>query len=308
MVTKELLLRVLKEPLLHFFIVGLVLFGFLNSTERSKTDKAAHRIEVNSDSLIRYLEFRAKVIQPEAFADRLEGLSRNELQALIDNFVRDEVLFREARGLGLDKDDFGARQRLIQQLNFINQGVVSSTIKLTEDNLKQFLELNRERYFEPATITFTHVFVNAQQLGPERASEKARALLLELNGSPPVQFHEAPGYGDRFLYNQNYVAKEASEIRSHFGAEMQSRLFELEPNENEWQGPFNSAYGSHLVLLTKKTERHLPDFQTIKSRLEEDAFQQRLQEELHRIEKSVVDNYTIQLETELENRLLGNQQ
>lgn len=302
---KDLLPRILKEPLLHFFVVGSVLFAILNSDEQNKANLAATSIEVSQDALIRYLEFRAKVIEPDSFAGKLNSLSEDELQALIDNFIREEVLFREAKNLGLDKEDFGARRRLIQQLEFINQGVVSSAIQLSEDDLKAFLDLNKERYLEPATVTFTHVFSNAQLHGADGADEKARDLLSELNGDSPVPFHEAARHGDRFLFNQNYVAKDATEIASHFGAGLQIQLFELEPSENRWQGPFRSSYGSHPILLIKKTKSRLPDFESLKKRLEEDAFQSRLEEELFRLEKSVVDQYSIRLEPDLEQRLLS---
>ncbi|MDA0348980.1 MAG: peptidylprolyl isomerase [Verrucomicrobia bacterium] len=300
----QLLLRILKEPLLHFLVIGLILFGILNSIEKDKAKLAANHIEVSKEALTRYLEFRAKIIQPEAFAEKLDRLSKDELQALIDNFVREEVLFREARTLGLDKDDFGARQRLIQQLEFINQGIVSSIIQLSENDLRTFLEFNQARYIEPTRITFTHVFFNTQQEGSEKAFEKAQELLSKLNATPPVPFEKAPAFGDRFLFHQNYVGKDSAEIKSHFGAEMQMQLFDLNPNETEWRGPFNSNYGSHLVLLTKKDEDSLPAFEDLKTRLEEDAFQYRMEEELRKIEKTVVDNYSIQLDDELEERLL----
>lgn len=301
---KKLLLRILKEPILHFLVIGSFLFWILNSIEKNKADQATNRIEVSREALTRYLEFRAKIIQPDAFAEKLDRLSKDELQSLIDNFVREEVLFREARTLGLDKNDFGARQRLIQQLEFINQGVVSSSIQLSESDLRQFLKQNQIRYLEPSKITFTHVFFSAQKQSTEKAFEQAKELLSKLNGNPTVPFHEAPAYGDRFLFHQNYVKKNSAEIKSHFGVEMENSIFDLVPNETEWKGPYNSAYGSHLVLLTKKTEGRLPAFEDLKTRLEQDAFQNRMEEELRRVEKAVVDNYSIQLDGDLEKRLL----
>ena len=225
---------------------------------------------------------------------------------MIDEFVRDEALYREAKALGLDEKDFGVRQRVIRQLEFINQGVVSSAIELTEDDLRKYLEENQEKYREPPTITFTHVFLSTDRPGEETAEQRARTTLQELNGESngvSVPFHEAPAHGDRFLYSRNYVNKNAGEIKSHFGHEMQERLFALEPNDKAWRGPFQSLYGYHLVLVTKKTESFVPSFQELRDRLQTDAFQKRLDAELSVIERSVIDGYLVSVDHDLKERL-----
>ena len=301
--TKDLFLKILKEPLFQFLVVGLVLFMVLDSRNQSGEGQTPRSIAVSREDLIRYLEFRAKIIQPDTFAAELESLSVDELQSLIDNYVREEVLFREAKNLGLDKDDYGARRRLIQQLEFINQGVVSSSIQLTEVELKSYLMENQDRYREPATISFTHVFLNAKLHGADGANKRAQALLSELNSKPSIPFQDAGRFGDRFLFHLNYVGKDSAEINSHFGAEMGKSLFALKPSEDRWQGPLQSEYGSHLILLIEKTEPGLPTFADLRSRLKEDAFQARLRDRLFQLEKSVVDQYAITIHPDLQKRL-----
>ncbi len=300
-----LLRRILKEPLVHFLLVGFLLFVVFRSLNENAAE-APKRIVVNDDSLVSLLQLRSKVFAPESFEARLDSLPAGELKRLIDDFVRQEALYREAKALGLDEKDFGVRQRMISQLEFINQGVVSSAIELADDDLKDYLERNKQRYYEPPKITFTHVFLGTERRSDEDARQRAQATLNELNGASsgnPVPFHLAPAHGDRFLYGQNYVNQEASEIKSHFGNEMQRQLFALQSDDKTWRGPFRSPYGYHLVLVTKQTNRYLPSFEELRRRLAVDAYREKLDEELRRIESSVVKSYSVELDDALKERL-----
>ena len=303
--TKQLLRRVLKEPLVHFLLVGFILFVVFDSLSENAAE-APKRIVVDDDALVAFLQSRSRVFAPESFKARLDSLPAGELERLIDDFVRQEALYREAKALGLHEKDFGVRQRMISQLEFINQGVVSSAIELSDDDLEDYLERNEQRYFEPATITFTHVFLSSERHGDETAQKRAQATLKELNGAPsgnPVPFHVAPAHGDRFLFHQNYVNQDASEVKSHFGNEMQQQLFALQPDDKTWRGPFRSPYGYHLVLVTKQTDLYLPSFEELRRRLEMDAYRARLDEELRQIENSVIRGYSAEIDDALTERL-----
>jgi len=303
--TRQLIRRVVTEPLVHFLLVGSLLFAMFGSSG-GESREASKRIVVDDDALVAFLQLRSRTFAPESFEERLDSLPASELGRLIDDFVREEALYREAKALKLDEKDYGARQRIIRQLGFINQGVVSSSIELSEDDLRSYLDRNKQRYHEPPTITFTHVFLGAERSGDSAALQRAKHKLEELNGASngePVPFHAATAHGDRFLYRQNYVRQEAGEIKSHFGIEMQQQLFSLQPDDRSWRGPFRSSYGYHLVLLTKQTERHLPGFEELRRRLEADAYRERLDEELRRIEISVVKSYSVELDEVLKGRL-----
>ncbi len=290
---------------MHFLLVGSLLFVVFDSLNENAAE-APKRIVVDDAALLTFLQLRAKAFLPEQFEARLDGLPAGELKRLIDDFVRQEALYREAKALGLDEKDFGVRQRMISQLEFINQGVVSSAIELADDDLEDHLERNKQRYYEPPKITLTHVYFGAERHGDEGARQRAQATLKELNGASsgkPVPFHVAPAHGDRFLYRQNYVNLEASEIKSHFGGEMQQQLFALQPDDKTWRGPFRSSYGYHLVLVTKQTDRYLPSIEELRQRLTVDVYQKKLDEELRRIESSVVESYSVELDDALKERL-----
>ena len=282
----------LKEPLLHFMIVGLILFLAFEFAAQEEVINEDDRIIVDRESLITFMQYRSKVFERERIEQALDGLSEDELQSLIDDYVKEEALYREAKALNLDKNDYSSRQRLIRQLEFINQGFLSATISLTEEDLRLFLDANPDRYYEPGTITFTHVFYNTDRHGAEKALALAKEKLLELD-EYNVQFHQALSHGDRFLYHRNYVNKNTEEIGSHFGEEMQESVFALDADDQRWNGPFQSEYGYHLVMVTRKIEGYLPPLEEILPRVEQDTAQARLNEELDKINQAIVDAYEV---------------
>jgi len=232
----------------------------------------------------------------------LDSLSKTELEALVSDYVREEVLYREAKALKLDENDFTARQRLIQQLNFINQGVLFSAIKLSDQELNQYLEQNRARYRVRPRVTFTHVYFSREKHGNEGARGLAEAKLDELQKGE-VPFHEALGHGDRFLYHHNYVNKEADEIQSHFGEAMKKSLFEKIGKGRGWFGPLRSDYGFHLVLVTQHRPGHEPDLDEVRSRVEQDATRARVDEELAKVTQTIIDEYEVEVAGELQKEL-----
>jgi hypothetical protein len=293
-----LVLKLLKEPLTHFLIVGCALFVLFELVIRDSPYGASKRIVVSDERLSAFLQYSSRAEVP----DRMEDLPPEELEQLIDSFVREEVLFREAKALGLDTKDYAVRRQLVRRLESVNRMVVSSSIQLSERDLEDFLASNQDRYHVAATVTFTHVFLSLDRHGDQVALRLARAKLEELNRAR-VPFHRAPSHGDRFLYHQNYVKTAAEEIASHFGTEMRRELFDRNPNDALWIGPLRSPYGYHLVMVTNRSVGYDPPLEEVRRRVEADAYQERLEAELDRITSSLVDSYEIVVDEPLRNRL-----
>lgn len=286
--------RLLKEPLLHFLVMGLVLFAAFRFVSNEEQSDALNRIVVDRDRLLTFMQNRARIFGAERFEEILDNLPEDELQALIDDYVREEALYREAKALNLDKNDYTSRQRLIRQLEYINQGFISSTIALSESEVQDFLSTHQERYYVLPKVTFTHVFFNADSRGEDESQALALAKLDELNESQ-VPFHKALSHGDRYLYHRNYVNKEADEIASHFGSAMQRQLFVEEASDKIWRGPFRSPYGFHLVMMTKRTAGYAPPLEEVRQWVEQDAIQARLKMELDRINQFIVEAYEVEI-------------
>ena len=294
-------IRLFKDPLLHFLLLGGALFLVFDALNPIALDDP-RVIAVDRARLLTYMQQRAKQFDEPRFNAALDRLPAEQLQTLIDDYRREEALYREAKALNLDANDAVARQRLIQQVTYITRGVIDAGIQLDEQALRDYHQANRARYQEPANITFTHVYFSVDRHG----KEKARALALEVLNMlkrQQVPFHQGLSYGDRFLYHANYVNKEADLVASHFSAEMQAALFAATPSNNEWQGPFESAYGMHVAMITNRNEARDPSFEELAGRVQQDALQAQVQAQLQKAITSIVEAYTFKVTPALQQRL-----
>ncbi len=287
--------RLLREPLVHFLAIGLglfILFGLVAPEESNLDDKT---IVVDRDALLRFVQFRSKAFNPEIAAARLDALGDAELERLIDDYVREEALHREALALGMDQNDYVIKQRLIQSIRFITNGFVSSAVDVSDEEVAEYYEANRDDYFVDPYVTFTHVFFSRDRHGEEQARQLAAAKLDELNDER-VPFSGSMRHGDRFLYNVNYVERTQDFVASHFGRSMAASVFELEANDARWQGPLESAYGYHLVMVTKRTEGFHPPLEEVADVVREDALRIKLDEQNERAVQAIVDTYDVRVD------------
>ena len=266
----------LKEPLFQFlFIALLLLLGerLINADDYAYDQ---YHIEVDDAVLLQFMQLRAKTFKQEEAQQALNALSSDDRQRLVDDYAREEALFREAMELNLDKNDQIIRRRLIQKMDYLAQGFYDEAEAITEDDLRNYYAEHRDEYKKPASATFTHVFVSSERHGVDQAQAIAAKLQQTLN-SEAVPFENAPRYGERFLYNRNYVNRDDDEIGSHFGDEFEQQLFAFETGE-QWQGPVQSTYGWHLVLLVKNTPAYIPPLEEIAANVFADAQRQQQQQ------------------------------
>ena len=264
--------KLLKEPLVQFLLITLVLLGgerWINAEDYAYDQ---YLIQIDDQQLLQFMQLRAKTFRPDQAEAALAALSAEERQRLVDDYARDEVLFREAMALNLDNNDQIIRRRLIQKMDYLAQGFYDQVAPLTEQDLRQFYAERRQDYKKAAEATFTHVFISTEKRLSADAKALAETLLTQLN-SQLVPFENASRHGERFLYNRNYVNREDDEVASHFGQPFQRALFDLSASE-QWQGPLQSTYGWHLVLLVKSTEAYIPEFDAVSSSVFADAQRQ----------------------------------
>jgi parvulin-like peptidyl-prolyl isomerase len=285
--------RFLKEPLLHFLLLGVGLFivySWLNPT----ASEDLKRINVTRVDLITFMQYRARAISSDQVEEQLDQMSEDQLQQLVDDYVREEAMFREAKALGLDSFDYSAKRRLVQRLEYTLREI-STEMALSEDDLQSFYQSHKVNYYKSPEITFTHVFVDSKKIDIARARREAKKTLQQLR-QLQLPFHSAPAYGDRFLYHINYVDKGAEEVASHFGVDFQQQLFSLtEGTFNTWQGPFQSQHGFHLVKLARLKQGYQPELNEIRALLVADAEQAKLREVLDTKINDIVRGYSINL-------------
>mgnify|MGYP001823877680 FL=1 len=196
--------KFLREPLLHFLAIGIGLFVLFDLVAPEESNLDSRTIVVDRNALLTFVQFRSKAFNPEVAAARLDALSDAELSRLVDDYVREEALHREALSLGMDQNDYVIKQRLIQSLRFITNGFVSAAVDISDEEIAEFYEANRDDYYVDPYVTFTHVYFSSDRHGREQARQLAETKLAELNDQN-VPFSESTRHGERFLYNVNYV-------------------------------------------------------------------------------------------------------
>ena len=286
--------KLLKEPLVQFLLIALILLGgerWINAEDYAYDQ---YLIAINDQQLLQFMQLRAKTFRPDQAEAALAALSPDQRQRLVDDYARDEVLFREAMALNLDNNDQIIRRRLIQKMDYLAQGFYDEAEPLTEQDLRDYYADNQQAYKKAAEATFTHVFISMQNRPSEEAQAMANKLLGQLNAEQ-VPFENASRYGERFLYNRNYVNREDDEIGSHFGQSFQETLFALN-TAGQWQGPVQSSYGWHLVLLVKNAAAYLPEFEEISSAVFADAQRQQQREVKRQAIDKLMAKYQIEIE------------
>jgi len=272
----ERLARLLREPLFHFLILGLLIYGGYAWLHSGAAPDDQESITVGAGELAwlrTSFEKRWKRTPTPA-----------ELNGLIDEYVRETVLYREALAMGLDRDDTIVRRRLAQKLEFLVQDLVEVKAP-TEEELETYFEAHREEYREPGLVTFSHVFVDPDRRGEQTLQDAAaiREALEKLED--PAQ--GAKKLGDPFMLQRYYPERNEAEISKLFGGEFAERVGEL--SEGVWHGPVLSGYGVHLVYvhgkqsfpqpsLAEVRERVLNDRTTAKRRELDDEYVARLRE------------------------------
>lgn len=257
---------ILREPLAQFFLLGLLLF-FVYEFKSPPAEVDSTVIRIDRDVLINHMQYRSKSFEYEKFSLMLDQLSPMQIEKLLEEFIREEVLFREAKSLNLNETDYIIRQRLVQKMEYLLR---ASEIKRPV-NLGEFYALNKDRYLTPKKITFTHIFFGKKERGSWSESERsAEKLLTDFLSKPPGKGSEINS-GDRFVFHKNYVDKSSEHISSHFGKEFSDALFEL--GIGTWEGPIKSAYGHHIVYVSNISEEGVKDLEEIYDQVEWDAKQ-----------------------------------
>jgi hypothetical protein len=246
-------MRLLRDPLFHFILLGAALFGAYAMLSGLLATDQSRRIEIT----VSEIEFLAGNFERQWGRPPTD----DELSALVDARVREEVLYREAVAVGLDRNDIVVRRRMVQKMELVSQDL-ALLADPTDDELRSYFQENSEKYRIPPRISFSHVYFDADRRGPE-AAEYARQVLAELReqGSPPAR---APQRGDRFLLPHDYTLNTPFDVRRSFGSRFAEELFRLAPG---WHGPLVSGYGLHLVYVGERVEGALPRYEDVRDKL-----------------------------------------
>jgi hypothetical protein len=210
-----------------------------------------------------------------------------ESDRFVSDFVREEVLYREALALGLDRDDLVVRRRLVQKMEML---ALRDAPGISESDLMDHYLAHRADYTLPESVSFRHVFFSAAVRGAD-ARAAAGAALGEVRDGGASRVN---GLGD-----PPPVPPEVSDwtrpmVEARFGTDFAAPVFEAGPRG--WSGPVASAYGYHLVLVTRRAPARVPDFAEVASRIATDLDAARRAGALDRIYAAVRDAYQVEIE------------
>jgi hypothetical protein len=255
--------RLFREPLLHFLLLGACLFGlyaWIGGPEQAEDN--SRRIVVSNADI--------QWIQTTWLKRWGRPPSETELENMIQDFVREQVLYREALAMGLDRDDVIIRRRMATKMQFLFNDLAERE-ELTEEDIQQWFEAHIKDYVKPEHVSFEHIYFNVDRRG-EKATKDAEALLAKLKLSE-ISSDSLHQHGDSFMLQSEYPLKSQSEIRQLFGIDFSQSLFQLETGS--WQGPIASSYGLHLVRVNHRAEATTPTFEAIRERARNDLISER---------------------------------
>jgi hypothetical protein len=241
--------RLLTEPLLHFLLLGTAVFVVFAILDRPDSLKAGN-IVVTAGKIEHLRASFTRVWQRPPSVDELDGL--------IQDYVREEVLAREAVALGLDRDDTVIRRRLRQKMEFIANDLAAQA-EPSDEELREYLAQHPDLFRSEPRLTFRQVYLNPERRGDAVQQDAAR-LLAELHRAGTQADFAA--MGDSTLLSPELVDVRMSEVAGMFGALFVRQLSQLPPGR--WQGPVLSSYGVHLVFLEARTDGRLPELQEIR--------------------------------------------
>jgi hypothetical protein len=235
--------RLLKEPLLHFVLLGAAIF-VANSFVSKRVSEEPGKIVITQGEIENLAVGFAKAWQRAPAPDELADLIRDR--------VREEIYCREAMVLGLDKGDTVIRHRLRQKMEFISDDIATRA-EPTDVELNAYLQTHPDVFRTEQRFTFRQVYLDPEKHGENLARDAGEMLAL-LNETGEKA--EAAIRGDSLLLEHEFTAVPASELAKQFGEGFAAKLTGLQPGR--WCGPIESAYGVHLVLLSERTEGRLP--------------------------------------------------
>jgi hypothetical protein len=242
--------RLFREPLVHFLLLGAALFAMygLRGT-RANGERGA--IIVTQAQIASLASGFARTWQRPPTEQELSGLIRDH--------VRAEVYAREAKALGLDRDDVVINRRLQQKLEFVTEDVARQA-EPTDADLQAYLQSHPERFRTEALVTFSQVYLNPERHrdGLARDLAAVRAQLIRAGNTA-----EAFTFADPTLLEPRFKGVDVSDVARQFGEPFASKLSTLQVGR--WEGPIESGYGLHFVFVQERQPGRVPTLQHVRA-------------------------------------------
>jgi len=274
------LTRWLREPLLHFAVIGVVLFvvyDWINPAE-----EGGERIVVTEaivDDLAR--QHQARWMRPA---------SEQELANLVEVHVHDEILFREGVALGLDRDDPVIKRRVRQKIDLMSEERIAA-VAPTDAELNAYMAQNPDRFTRPTTVSFEQIFFDGSRPVAEVEREVAIAKAALAKGVDQARL------GKPTLLPKGGDAVSVEWVARDFGNGFAQQLTQLPLGE--WTGPVASGLGAHLVRVSARAPAAAPPLDDVRQQVARDWENERRERSRTESYRKLRDSYTVVIEPKL---------
>jgi len=236
----------MKKKILIFFLVGIILYIL----DISINSNQGNEIYISDQEVLSLVSAWKSQVGREPTDD--------EVYRIINSLIEEEILYREALKLGLDSDDKIIKRRLAQKITFLKQETFGD--KLSDEELINFFNTNRENYYIDATYTFSHYFFSSENYSKIRAKD----AYIKVNSSETIN-------ADPFFLGKSFANENLKNISRNFGKNFTNSIKETELNQ--WSSPIESAYGHHLIYISDYKEGYYPIIDEVLNQVKVDLLQ-----------------------------------
>ncbi len=273
--------KLLNDPLLHFLLIGTALFLAFEFFGKPSDNPEQQIIVSQGDISSLEANFKRTWQRPP---------THKELDGLIDNRVLDEIAYREAKAMGLDKGDAIIERRLRLKLELLLEDV-AGLASPTEADLQDYLEQNPQAFFIEPQFSFKQIYFSLDKQ-KATAEDRVQETLTALNEAGPEADSEQ--YGDPTLLPGEFPLSSAAIIKRHFG---ESFVEGLEKGAvGRWFGPLKSEYGLHLVLVGQYNPGRFPDLSEVRTEVERELTAERRDQVKEDTYRKLRERYSVMVE------------
>ena len=242
--------RLVREPLIHFLLIGAALFAVYHYLQPARgAAPSSKQIQLSLDELAQL----AALFQSQWRRDP----TPQEFGRMVEQKVQSEVLYREAIAMGLDKNDEIVKRRMAQKMQFLAEDVAAAR-EPTTDELKSWFEKNSANFAQPPRVSFRHLYFSQDRRGAHARDDAAKAL-AQLTGQP----EDVKSSADPSMFQDYYRDQAPDYLGKEFGPQFAQAVQKLP--SGSWRGPIESGFGWHLVFVDTVIPGRVPDFEEIES-------------------------------------------
>ena len=273
--------KLLTDPLFHFLLIGAALF-IIFEISSSTGDSFEDKILISKGDITALESNFARTWQRPP--------TEKELLGLIEESVRDEIAFREAVKMGLDQNDSYIRRRLRMKMELLIEDI-GTLEPPSENELSDYLENNRESFRKEPQVGFSQVYLNVEKRA-KSLEEDVKRLLQQLNGIGTDANPEK--FGDAIMLPKQFPLSSLNIIARQFGSNFADDIAGLRPGS--WEGPIESSYGLHLVLIHDSVAGRDPDLSEIRPAVEREYVAKRQRELKEEAYQKLKEQYPVEID------------